>query len=63
MSETNNDSFKVEMIAEIKRIQMELKDIKKSIEKKPAKKTATKKKAIKGKPAKKTIKRKTTRSK
>jgi hypothetical protein len=66
MSETNNDSFKVEIIAEIKRIQIELnelKDIKKKIEKKPAKKTAAKKKAVKRKPAKKTIKRKTTRSK
>jgi hypothetical protein len=46
MSETNNDSFKAEMIAEIKRIQSELnelKTIKKNMVKKPARKTAAKK--------------------
>ena len=66
MSETNNDSFKAEMIAEIKKIQTELnklKDIKKSIGRKPARKSAVKKKAVKRKPARKTIKRKTTRRK
>jgi hypothetical protein len=45
MSETNNDSFKAEMIAEIKRIQTELnelKEIKKNIVKKPARKSAAK---------------------
>jgi hypothetical protein len=66
MSETNNDSFKAEMIAEIKRIQTELnelKDIKKNIVKKPARKSAVKKKAVKRKPARKTVKRKTTRRK
>ena len=63
MSEANNGSFKAEMIAEIKKIQMELNDIKNDIEKniegKPAKKTTVKKKdkektMIKKKPAKKT---------
>ena len=66
MSETNNDSFKTEMIAEIKRIQTELnelKEIKKNIVKKPARKSAVKKKAVKRKPARKTVKRKTTRRK
>ena len=58
MSETDNDSFKAGMIAEIKKIQMELKNIKKDIEGKPAKKTTVKKKTIKKKPAKKTIKKK-----
>ncbi len=66
MSEANNDSFKAEMIAEIKRIQTELnklKNIKKNIERKPARKSAVKKKAVKRKPARKTAKRKTTRRK
>jgi hypothetical protein len=61
MSETNNDSFKAEMIAEIKRIQTELnelKDIKKNIGKKPARKSAAKKKMVKRKPARKTTRRK-----
>ena len=61
MLETDNSSFKTEMIAEIKKIQTELNDIKndikKEIEKKPAKK------AVKKKLDKKTIEKKTTRSK
>ena len=64
MSETNNDSFKAEIIAEIKRIQSELnelKDIKKNIGKKPARKSAAKKKVVKRKPTRKSDKRKTTR--
>ena len=81
MSETTNDSFKAEMIAEIKKIQTELnklKNIKKSIgrkparksvvkkkvvKRKPARKSVVKKKVVKRKPARKTIKRKTTRRK
>jgi hypothetical protein len=61
MSETNNDSFKAEMIAEIKRIQTELnelKDIKKNIGKKPARKSAAKKKVVKRKPARKSAAKK-----
>jgi len=49
MSEANNDSFKAEMIAEIKRIQTELnelKEIKKNIVKKPARKSTAKKKVV-----------------
>jgi len=70
--EINNDSFKTEMIAEIKRIQIELNElknikrniIKKSKKRKPARKSAAKKKTVKRKPArksaakKKTVKRK-----
>ena len=81
MSETNNDSFKAKMIVEIKRIQTELnelKEIKKNIVKKPARKSAAKKKVVKRKPDRKsaakkkvvkrkpdrkTVKRKTTRRK
>ena len=66
MSETTNDSFKAEMIAEIKKIQTELnklKDIKKNIGRKPARKSAAKKKVVKRKPSRKAIKRKTTRRK
>ncbi|MCJ8307315.1 MAG: hypothetical protein HRU07_09730 [Nitrosopumilus sp.] len=56
--EINNDSFKTEMIAEIKRMQMELnelKNIKRNIieqskKRKPARKSAAKKKAVKRKP-------------
>ena len=58
MSETNNDSFKAEMIAEIKKIQSELNElkiIKKNIVKKSSKrKTVVKKKVVKRKPARKT---------
>jgi len=81
MSEVNNDSFKAEIIAEVKRMQSELnelKEIKKNIVKKPARKSAAKKKVVKRKPARKsaakkkgvkrkparkTVKRKTTRRK
>ncbi len=62
MSETNNDSFKTEMIAEIKRIQTELNELK-NIKKNIGRKTVAKKKAVKRKPARKTAKRKTTRRK
>ncbi len=60
MSKTNNDSFKTEMIAEIKRIQLELKIIKKNIVKKSSKKklgreTAAKKKSVKRKPTRKVL--------
>ena len=62
MSETNNDSFKAEMIAEIKKIQSELNElkiIKKNIVKKSSKrKTAAKKKVVKRKPARKTAAKK-----
>ena len=71
MSDANNDSFKVEMIAEIKRIQLELNELKtikknitkKSAKRKPARKTVAKKKVAKRKPAKRGSKpkRKTTR--
>ena len=64
MSEVNNDAFKAEIIAEVKRMQSELnelKDVKKNIGKKPARKTAAKKKVVKRKPARKAVKRKTTR--
>ena len=60
MSETTNDSFKAEMIAEIKRIQTELnelKDIKKNIGK-SARKSAAKKKVVKRKPARKSAAKK-----
>ena len=68
MSETNNDSFKAEMIAEIKRIQTELnelKEIKKNIVKrKPARKSTVKKKVVKRKPARKsTVKKKAVKRK
>ena len=70
--EISHDSFKIEMIAEIKRIQMELNELKnikrniiqKSKKSKPARKSAAKKKTVKRKPArksaakKKTVKRK-----
>ena len=61
MSETNNDSFKAEMIAEIKRIQTELnelKEIKKNIVKKPVRKSAAKKKGVRRKPARKSAAKK-----
>ena len=61
MSETNNDSFKAEMIAEIKRIQTELnelKEIKKNIVKKTSRKTVAKKKVVKRKPSRKTVAKK-----
>jgi len=61
MSEANNDSFKAEMIAEIKRIQTELnelKEIKKNIVKKPARKSTAKKKVVKRKPARKSTAKK-----
>ena len=66
MSDTNNDSFKAEMIAEIKRIQLELNELKiikenitkKAAKRKPAKKTVAKKKVAKRKPAKKTVAKK-----
>jgi len=61
MSDTNNDSFRTEMIAEIKRIQSELnelKDIKKSMTRKPARKTTAKKKVAKRKPDRKTTAKK-----
>jgi adenylate kinase len=70
MSETNNDSFRAEIIAEVKKMQNELnelKNIKKNIGKKPAakkkvvkRKPAAKKKVVKRKPAakKKVVKRK-----
>ena len=64
MSEVNNDAFKAEIIAKVKRMQSELnelKDVKKNIGKKPARKTAAKKKVVKRKPARKAVKRKTTR--
>ena len=53
--EINHDSFKIEMIAEIKRIQMELKNIKRNIiqkleKSKPARKSAAKKKTVRRKP-------------
>ncbi|MCV0431605.1 hypothetical protein, partial [Nitrosopumilus sp.] len=66
MSETSNDSFRIEMVAEIKKIQSELNELKamkRNIAKtpskrKPAKKTVAKKKAVKRKPAKKTVAKK-----
>ncbi len=56
--EINNDSFKTEIIAEIKRIQIELNELKnikrniiqKSKKGKPSRKSAVKKKAVKRKP-------------
>jgi len=60
MSEANNESFRANMLAEIKRIQEELnnlKDIKKKISKKPARKSVAKKKVAKRKPARKTRRR------
>ena len=61
MSEANNDSFKAEMIAEIKRIQTELnelKEIKKNIVKKPSRKSTVKKKVVKRKQARKSTAKK-----
>jgi hypothetical protein len=71
MSETNNESFKAEMIAEIKRIQSELNELKiikknivkksakkKVVKRKPARKTTAKKKVVKRKPARKTTAKK-----
>ena len=62
MSETNDESFRTEMIAEIKRIQSELNELKtakKNIVKKPSKRNTT----AKRKPARKVskTKRKTSR--
>ena len=70
--DANSQSFKDKMVAEIKKIQDELNELKdlkaniskKSTARKPAKKTtkrktAAKKKTVKRKPAKKTTKRKT----
>ena len=56
--EINNDSFKTEIIAEIKKNQMELNELKnikinivqKSKKRKPARKSAAKKKTVKRKP-------------
>ncbi len=59
MSETNNDSFNAKMIAEIKKMQAELNELKNS--KEPTKKTA--KKRVAKKPAKKTTKKDTVRRK
>ena len=72
--DVNTQSFKEDMIAEIKRIQEELNELKnlkaniskKSTTRKPAKKTtkrktAVKKKTVKRKPAKKTTKRRVVR--
>jgi len=71
MSETNNDSFRTEMIIEIKKIQSELNKIKtikknivkKSTKRKPSRQTVAKKKIVKRKPARKDskLKRKATR--
>jgi len=71
MSEANNDSFRTEMIVEIKKIQSELNElktikkniVKKSTKRKPDRKAVAKKKIVKGKPARKTSKpkRKATR--
>ena len=65
--EATSQSFKEDMIAEIKRIQEELNELKnlkvnisKKSTRKPAKKT-TKKKTVKRKPAKKTTKRRVVR--
>ena len=61
MSEVNNQSFRADMLAEIKKIQEELndlKDIKKNISKKPARKSAAKKKVTKRKPARKSAAKK-----
>ena len=65
MSEANDESFQSNMLAEIKRIQVELtelKDMKKSIARKPARKTV-KKKVVKRKPARKTVKKKVVKRK
>ena len=54
--DASNDTFRKNMLDEIKRIQnelIELKNIKENITK-PARKTAAKKKAVKRKPARKT---------
>ena len=59
--DADSQSFKERMVAEIKKIQdelNELKNLKVSISKKPARKT-TKRKTVKRKPARKTAKRKT----
>ena len=61
MSDTINDSFKAEIIAEIKRMQSELNElkiIKKNIVRKPARKSAAKKKVAKRKPARKSAAKK-----
>ena len=66
-ADADSQSFKERMVAEIKKIQdelNELKNLKVSISKKPARKTtkrktAAKKKTVKRKPARKTTKRKT----
>ncbi len=64
MSETNNGLFKAEIIAEIKKIQSELNElksikkeiVKKSTTRKPAKKSVVKKKEAKRKPSKRVSK-------
>jgi len=62
MSETNNDSFKADILAEIKFIQTELNKLKlikkNDLKKSPKKKTAAKKKVVKRKPARKTTAKK-----
>lgn len=68
-ADADSQSFKERMVAEIKKIQdelNELKNLKVSISKKPARKTtkrktAAKKKTVKRKPARKTTKRKVVR--
>jgi len=58
--DTSNETFRKNMLDEIKRIQnelIELKNIKENITK-PARKTAAKKKAVKRKPARKTAAKK-----
>jgi len=58
--DTSNETFRKNMLNEIKRIQnelIELKNIKKKITK-PARKTASKKKVVKRKPARKTASKK-----
>ena len=68
-ADADSQSFKERMVAEIKKIQdelNELKNLKISISKKPARKTtkrktAAKKKTVKRKPARKTTKRKVVR--
>ena len=61
--DADSQSFKERMVAEIKKIQdelNELKNLKVSISKKPARKT-TKRKTVKRKPARKTAKKKVVR--
>jgi len=63
-AETNNDSFRVNILAEIKKIQAEinkLNTIKKSIGKKSSKRK-TARKSVKRKTARKSVKRKTANS-